>query len=409
MTSRTRVLFFGEAITMAHVARPYWLAARLPADRYEVHFASNDLYRFLLKDTRLHYWPIRSKGSREFLDAVETGRALYQAHELIGYAHEELALIGDVAPDVVIGDFRHSLSVSARVAGVPYLGLINAYWSPYSPYDRFPVPEIRGLNLAGLSFMPRLMPWVTRGFLWFQARALNAARRHFGLSPYRTCLDAFTSGDQTLYYDIEALVPLRDAPAHHHYLGPVSWTPEVDLPGWWDRLAPDRPTAYVSMGSSGNVGLVGAAIDALRSRRFQVIVSTGGRFRAPAAPDVFEAEYLPGDQAAARADLVVCNGGSPSAYQAFAEGVPVIGIPANMDQLLAMRCIERYGAGLTVRMAPARAGRLPEAIDRIMATPSFRQQARSLASAFADTRPVDALQAAIGRAASARTSVSAAA
>ncbi|MFX7895023.1 glycosyl transferase family 1, partial [Acinetobacter baumannii] len=34
-------------------------------------------------------------------------------------------------PDLVIGDFRLSLSVSARLAGVPYMAISNAYWTPH--------------------------------------------------------------------------------------------------------------------------------------------------------------------------------------------------------------------------------------------------------------------------------------
>ena len=56
-------------------------------------------------------------------------------------------MIREVEPDVVVGDFRLSLSVSARVAGVPYLAITNAYWSPYAR-QRFPLPELPVVRMA---------------------------------------------------------------------------------------------------------------------------------------------------------------------------------------------------------------------------------------------------------------------
>ena len=42
---RVRVLFIGEAATLAHVARPLALAAALPKHRYEVVLATPERYR----------------------------------------------------------------------------------------------------------------------------------------------------------------------------------------------------------------------------------------------------------------------------------------------------------------------------------------------------------------------------
>ena len=51
-----------------------------------------------------------------------------------------------VRPGVVVGDFRLSLSISARLAGIPYVALINAHWSPWST-QRFPLPELPIVNV----------------------------------------------------------------------------------------------------------------------------------------------------------------------------------------------------------------------------------------------------------------------
>jgi hypothetical protein len=73
-----------------------------------------------------------------------------------------------------------------------------------------------------------------------------------------------------------------------------------------------------------------------------VLVSTAGAEPLANHDSVFCSAYLPGNQAAARADLVVCNGGSPTTFQALSEGVPVLGIPGNLDQFLNMHYLERW-------------------------------------------------------------------
>ena len=46
------------------------------------------------------------------------------------------------------------------------------------------------------------------------------------------------------------------------------------------------------------------------------------------------ADYLPSIDAAARFNLVICDGGNPTAQQALTADVPVLGITCNMDQFL---------------------------------------------------------------------------
>jgi UDP:flavonoid glycosyltransferase YjiC (YdhE family) len=66
----------------------------------------------------------------------------------------------------------------------------------------------------------------------------------------------------------------------------------------------------------------------------------------PVPSIIFLAEYLPGELAAARSDLVIYNGGSPTCYQALAAGVPVIGVFTNLDQYLNMHYLQSDGVGL---------------------------------------------------------------
>jgi UDP:flavonoid glycosyltransferase YjiC (YdhE family) len=122
------------------------------------------------------------------------------------------------------------------------------------------------------------------------------------------------------------------------------------LPSWWDALDPQRPTIYVTLGSSGRIDRLPLVVDVAAELGYQVLVATAGRSKLGAVPrHVYVADYLPGHLAARRAAVVVSNGGSTTGYQALAEGRPILGIAANLDQHLAMTAIQDAGAGLLLR------------------------------------------------------------
>jgi UDP:flavonoid glycosyltransferase YjiC (YdhE family) len=110
------------------------------------------------------------------------------------------------------------------------------------------------------------------------------------------------------------------------------------------------------------------------------LVSTASRIAAlPSAPNVQVAELLPGLDVAKSASVVVCNGGTLTCYQALCAGVPVVGIPSNLEQFLTCDAIERVGAALTVRADRFSIGALRNAVDRALNDASMRDNARNAA------------------------------
>ena len=262
---------------------------------------------------------------------------------LRAYVREELEVIRETAPDVVVGDFRLSLAVSTRLTKTPYLAITNAYWSPYGRQS-FPMPELHVASHLGLA-IARTLFQIARPFAFaYHTLPLNRVRREYGLPSLGFDLRRiYTEADHTLYADVPEMVPTFDRPANHHYLGPILWSPAVELPDWWHDIPGDRPVVYVNLGSSGpNQIALPPSWTLSRTFRFPslrrplaVVV------RSLRSANVRLADVLPGEHAAARADLVICNGGSPTTHQALAEGTPVLGLASNMDQHLNMAGVQR--------------------------------------------------------------------
>ena len=379
-----RILFFAEAVTLAHVARPIALARGLAASTCESFFASDTRYRRFLVGEALHALPLRSISSAQFLRSLAKGSPVYDVETLRAYVSEDLKLIHSVKPDLIVGDFRLSLSVSARLAGIPYAAISNAYWSPYYARKAYPLPVLPITRVLPLSVANTLFRLAQPLAFAFHCRPLNRIRQEHGLPSLGMDLRRiYSDADYVLYADTPGMFPTENLPANHHYLGPIIWSPPVEFPPWWNELPADRPIIYVTLGSSGQALMSRLVLDTLAELPVTVLASTAGSVVTKGyPPNVFVADYLPGAEAAARSQLVICNGGSPTSQQALAAGVPVLGIASNMDQFMNMDAIVRQGAGAILRADRANPAGIQQAVQTLLASIAARAGAAELARTF---------------------------
>jgi UDP:flavonoid glycosyltransferase YjiC (YdhE family) len=379
---RKRVLFVAENATMAQVVRLTVLARSLDAARYDVHFACAGFEPMIFAGTSFTRHEIYSLPREVVEKASSEGKPIYELAVLEQYVEQELALLAQVKPDAVVGDFRLSLSTSGALAKIPVATLINAYWSPHAVRDAFPVPDHPMVRLVGetvaAKFFPQVMPKVFASF----AKPINTLRKRRGLPPVGSLLEVLTHGDRTLFPDTPRLVPTAGGPPHHVYLGPILWSPEQPLPPWWNDVPSSKPIIYMTLGSSGKHDVLPVVLRALAKLDVTVLLSTAGRPEPEPMPNLFTAPFLPGDQAVARSALVISNGGSTTGYQALAAGVPVLGIASNFDQFLAMKAITTVGAGLVLRAGSLKESGVREAVQKLLAEPGFRHAAQTVAEDF---------------------------
>ena len=375
-----------EAATLAHVARPLVLSAALDPNTYDLAFACDPRWQWLLRDFPGRYFPLWSQGSDHFIDALSRGKPVYDEATLDRYVRDDLDLLDAFKPAVVVGDFRLSLSISARLRHIPYLSISNCYWSPYWRPPTYTVPNIR--SLTGMLPLPiaNAMFQLGRPIAFaLHCRPLNRVRRSYGLSSLGADLRRiYTDADHVLYADIAELFPGAHLPANHQFIGPLVWSPPVALPDWWQEVPRDRPIVYVTLGSSGQAELLPAILRSLGRLPIVVMAATAGTELPVDSPsNAYVAKYLPGTEAALRARLVICNGGSPTSHQAVAAGVPVIGIASNLDQFLNMGTLVRSGAAEMLRADRFSASALATLVSNVLDSPKHTAAARSIATAIA--------------------------
>jgi UDP:flavonoid glycosyltransferase YjiC (YdhE family) len=375
-----RLLFFSEASTFAHVIRPFVLAKALDQSRYTIHFACSQNYYNFLSNESFQYWPLQSISAQTFATRLARGTPLYTAQELNDYVEEDLKLIDSIQPDMVIGDFRLSLAISATLRHIPYINITNAHWSPFYRYQQIPFPDHPLEKIVGLKLASSLFNAIQPIAFHLHQMPMNRVRKRYGLPALTSLQEIYTHGDVVLYADIPALLPCDQLPSHHHYLGPILWSPQVELPPWWSTLPETVPCIYISLGSSGAVHLLPKIIQGLATWPGRLLVSTAGRYNMLSdIPDnCYIADYLPALQICARASLVINNGGSASTYQALSQGKPVLGIPSNMDQFFSQQAIVRAGAGELVRTATISSQHIYNTVTKIFNESRYMQAAQKL-------------------------------
>jgi UDP:flavonoid glycosyltransferase YjiC (YdhE family) len=380
---RKRVLFVGEAATLSHVARPAVLAQALEPEQYEVVMACDPRYNALFAGLPFPLIPIQSLPSETILARAYRGQPLFGVKTLARYVQEDLRILRELSPDLVVGDLRQSLAVSSRLVGIPFVNIINAHWSPYAHLEfelaEHPLIGILGESLTQKGFK-RMFPLSSTFF----TLPLNIIRMRYGL-PWLgfNIKQVYTYGDYTVYSDVPELVPTYNLPSNHLYLGPILWSPHVELPAWWNRMPSDKPIVYISLGTSGQHMLLNVILRALADLPIYVMVATAAWSKLDAVPsNVYLADYLPGLEAAQRSSLVICNGGTMSGQQGLAAGAPILGVVSNIDQLVFMKAVSQVGAGEMLREGKVTGASVKSIVSKMLSQSSYRESAQKIAKVF---------------------------
>ena len=368
---------------MAHFVRPLALAGALAPGEFDVHFFAPARFSRYLQDHSFAKGTLASMPGEQFLANISKGAPLFPAAVIRQYVHQDRELIESIRPDLVIGDMRLSLPISARLERVPYAVIVNAYWSPFarrrSIIPSLPITRIIPPRLLGPFYR------MTENLAYsIHVGQMNRVRTEFGIPALPPDIRVmYTEGTYVLYADIPEFVPTWNLPAHHRFVGICNWSPPAAKPEWWDRMRADpKPKVFVSLGSSGPLQVLPNLLRALSKLPVSTLLSTSGRQTPPTPPQVYLADLLPFTETARESSVVVSHGGSGGLYPAIAAGTPVLGIPSNADQQLSTAFLTDSGAGMGVRVEEASEKRLRDALEKLLFEPQYRRSAGEWAAVY---------------------------
>ncbi len=225
-------------------------------------------------------------------------------------------------------------------------------------------------------------------------RRVDRIRARYGLPPLGCSVNAFT-GRLPLY--LIGNVPeldynRQDLPQSVHYVGPCLWErPVGDRSAWLDELPTDRPWVHVTEGTSHyqDPFLLRSAVQGLGGLPVEAILTTGPE-RDPSTLDlgprtanIRVARWANHHELLPRCSALVTTGGAGTVMATLRAGVPLVVVPTTWDKPdNAWRVVE---AGVGVRLTPRACtpDGLRAAVERVLAEPHFRANARRLAERLA--------------------------
>jgi len=266
-----------------------------------------------------------------------------------------LALVKQWQPDVIV---RGSMDFAA-----------------YLVADACNIPHATAGN--GL-IMPRSMLKMMVG------EPLAAARNRYGLSPDPDLVGL----DHYLYLCMtppDYQYPDTNVPTLHFIRPTVEDNVyhQDQLPAWLDSL-PDRPTIYITMGTTFNraPALFTTILEGLRYEALNLIVTVGQtqdpqRF-GPQPPNVYIERYIPMTLLLPRCEAVICHGGANTVMTTLSYGLPIFLTPIAADQPFhAQRCAD-LGVGLTLLAAYLKPDAVRSSVRKLLDEAHFRQTAQRL-------------------------------
>jgi zeaxanthin glucosyltransferase len=305
---------------------------------------------------------------------------------------EAPGVLRDLGTEAVLADQMEAAGgLVAEHLGLPCVSVACAL--PVDREPRLPLPVMpwghgateRGLRINEGS--ARVYDWMMRP----HARIIAARAAAFGLAP-RERLDQCVSPLLQLSQTVEAFDFPREAPPpHFHAVGPLRPpdTAEPDLAPWVPGLRADRPFVFASLGTlqGGRAGLFGRIARACRARGAQLLLAHCGALDARQAEALrrqgatWVTDFAPQRAAVARADVVVTHAGLNTVMDALAAARPMLLLPIAFDQPGAAARVAHAGAGLVCLPAFASAGRIAQALGRLLDEPRFAAAAAALAPA----------------------------
>lgn len=223
--------------------------------------------------------------------------------------------------------------------------------------------------------------------------AHNTARRTLGLPGIESPSDEYDRASRVLIQGYEWFdFPVRQLNQNIRYVGTPIDDADVAPEAWispWPRDDP-RPLVLVSMSTlqQGQGPAMRNIIEAVGTLPVRALVTLGPSLNANhfAAPPntVFEA-FVPHSAVLPHASAIVSQCGLSTLSKALRNGVPLVCMPILGDQPDNAARIVAKGAG--IRLSPdAQAPEIGAALNRILAEPQFRENARRLGDAMSGIR-----------------------
>jgi UDP:flavonoid glycosyltransferase YjiC (YdhE family) len=330
----------------------------------------------------------------------DPGQSMYSPEEMRTYVAAEVDYFRRNRVRAVVIGFTLTTLISTRVAGIP---LITQHAGAFLPplFDRGMLPVPSRPTQAIFKFLPERLGrfLMNKGAprLRLYLDGFNALAHELGVQGVPS-FPALLLGDLTLVTEAPEVYGISESEMRAwrpsggnywpttrlEYTGPIFAEIDSPIPANVEKLLlSEGPKIYVAITSAPESLVRRAVKDAASTGANVIVAGTVHDLRDLEAPKVAVGAVLPSQKIMPRVDLAVTAGGQGSVQCAMAAGTPVIGIPLQPEQDTNVHLLQQKGAALMLSQSNLERGRLPDAIARMQANPSYRTAARAIKAAYA--------------------------
>ena len=351
-----KILFAPQSTSLTHVGRSLTLARALSERGHDITFAGEA--RFLknpdfIGESSFRFIELQDLPASVIIRKTQAAQGLATSQIINDLIDLEISLLRQEHFDLVVGDLRPTIFISAMLSETPSVSLMNVRWFPkmYARSFTCPttlrVPAAWNDQLANISQEERAerIVWLNQTTV---AQPFQEPMRRLGLPPVEYYCDLL-EGDLNLFLDTAFFAPTIGLQEGFHQIGPIFWHPPWETPKWLDDLPLDPPLVYVTYGSFTPQDLFVETIKMLKKKDVQVVVHTM-RQRPPLADipsNVRIVEEMRDERVFNKAAFVICHAGNQTVYEAIRGSAPLLCVASHVGQEFVAEDVRRLRLGLS--------------------------------------------------------------
>lgn len=376
-----RPLIFAVAgYNLAETGRMLEIAQACKGKFEIIFFSYGGQYEHFIEEAGFELKKMEPRLTKERLDRL---RVVLRGETLntVGYLTEqelclrvpgEIELFKKVKPAAVLTGWCLSVTISTRAAAVPFVnGLHSTSIAEYYEAGLQTWPDrLDFAFLRRLVGKEKLQQWFNKRILhakWV-LKPYNRIGKKYGLNEFNHFLELI-EGDHTLLADIPEWVNLPEIRPNLHFIGPLPFKSDTQVPREVREMPKDKPIIYFAMGSSGKPKIIKEIIEGFESKPYRVIAPVkahikGLGVRIPA--NVLVTGFVPAHKVNPMADISVIHGGQNTVMQACLAGKPIVGVGMHPEQQANLDACLRKGFAIRLNKYKVTASAILTAIDKLL-------------------------------------------
>jgi UDP:flavonoid glycosyltransferase YjiC (YdhE family) len=311
---------------------------------------------------------VRKALSGETLNTV----GYFTAKEMEPRVENEIQFFNEIKPACVLTGWCQSVLLSTRAAGVPFVNVLHSTSiTEYYQAGLQTIPDRRDFSFTRKIFSEeQLNRWTSNLVLKLKlpAKPFNSLAKQYGLKEFNNFIEVL-EGDYTLLADIPEWVGFSEIRPNLHYIGPLPFRLNREIPREITEIPQDKPIVYFAMGSSGKPRLIADIIEGFKNKPYRVIAPVKLHIEDMSVDiptNVLVTGFLPAHKVNPLADISVIHGGQNTVMNACLSGTPIVGVGMHPEQQANLDACVRKGFAIRLSKKRVTASAVLDAIDQLL-------------------------------------------